>query len=128
MRKLNLLASVAVAALLLQSTAYSATTLRPSANGRHIQWSDGTPIFLLSDTCWMLPPAYSSTEVANHAATRKSQGFVALQMSAVMASLHPITQAFTSGDFARPVGSYWTMVDNKVKQITDAGLIVIINP
>jgi Protein of unknown function (DUF4038) len=62
----------------------SAGTLRlqASANGRHLQWSDGTPIFLLSDTTWLLPARYTLAEVMSHVKTRAAQGFTALQMTA----------------------------------------------
>ena len=127
MKTLKLLCSLAFITPLFQSEAV-AQTLRPSSNGRYIEFSNGTPVFLLSDTAWMLGPSYTQTEVVNHANTRKTQGFVAIQFSAVMPSLHPITQAFTSGDFSRPVASYWTAMDAKVKAITDTGLIAIVTP
>ncbi|MBC8096432.1 MAG: DUF4038 domain-containing protein [Akkermansiaceae bacterium] len=120
--------------ILMQTQGYSAATLQPSSNGRYIQWSDGTPVFLLSDTCWLLPGRYSTSEITAHVNTRKSQGFTALQMSACFpevqggTALQNINAIFTGGDLARPVASYWNMVDAKVKQCTDAGMIVILNP
>ena len=125
---------VAVAALLLPFTVGFAQTLQPSANGRHLQWSDGKPVFLLSDTCWLLPGKYTAGEVTAHVSTRKAQGFTAIQMSACFPEvqngkpLQDINDIFSNNDLAQPVESYWTGVDAKVKQITDAGLIAIINP
>lgn len=133
-RAATLMCRIAFAACLFSSAAIFAQTLQPSPNGRYIQWSNGTPVFLLSDTAWLLPGRYSTSEVASHVASRVAQGFTAIQMTACFpevqngAPLQNINDIFTSGDLARPVASYWTAVDAKVKQCTDAGLIVILNP
>lgn len=104
--------------------------LQPSADGRYLQWSNGTPVFLLSDTAWMLPARYSPAEVAAHVATRVAQGFTAIQMTASFPEheYQPLNTVFAGGDFTTPVASYWTTLDAKIKTITDAGLIVILNP
>lgn len=104
--------------------------LQPSANGRYLQWSNGTPVFLLSDTAWLLPGKYSLAEVTAHAKTRAAQGFTAIQMTASFPENghQPIETVFTAGDFTKPVATYWSALDAKVKQCTDAGLIVILSP
>jgi hypothetical protein len=112
------------------------STLQPSANGRYVQWSDGTPIFLLSDTAWLMPGRYSTSEAASHAATRAAQGFTAIQMNAVFpelqkgasAPLQDINKIFTGGDMARPIDSYFDQVEAVVNAVTSKGLIVILNP
>lgn len=35
---------------------------------------------------------------------------------------------FTDSDFTLPVATYWSALDAKIKQCTDAGLVVILNP
>jgi hypothetical protein len=35
---------------------------------------------------------------------------------------------FTGSDFTLPVATYWSALDAKIKQCTDAGLVVILNP
>jgi hypothetical protein len=112
------------------------STLRPSANGRHVEWSDGTPVFLLSDTAWLMPGRYSDSEVTNHATTRAAQGFTAIQMTAAFpelqrgasAPLQDINKIFTSGDMGRPIDSYFDRVEWVVNQVTSRGLVVILNP
>lgn len=104
--------------------------LEPSANGRYLQWSNGTPIFLLSDTAWLLPARYTLEEVASHASTRAAQGFTAIQMTASFPEngYQSLESVFAGGDFTRPVDSYWATLDAKIKLCTDAGLIVLLNP
>ena len=110
------------------------SSLRPSANGRYVEWTDGTPIFLLSDTAWLMPGRYSVAEASSHAATRASQGFTSIQMTAVFpevqngAALQNINSIFTSGDMARPITSYFDRVEQVVNAVTARGLVVILNP
>jgi hypothetical protein len=37
--------------------------LERSRNGRYLQWQDGTPFYIHSDTAWALPRDYSREEV-----------------------------------------------------------------
>ncbi|HEX8347653.1 MAG TPA: DUF4038 domain-containing protein [Actinoplanes sp.] len=110
------------------------STLQPSANGRYVQWSDGTPIFLLSDTAWLMPGRYSDSEVINHATTRAAQGFTSIQMTAAFpevqggTALQNINDIFTGGDMARPIDSYFDRVEWVVNTVTSRGLVVILNP
>ena len=107
-----------------------ARRLEPSSNGRYLQWSDGTPLYLLSDTAWLLPARYTLAEVTSHVKTRVAQGFTAIQMTASFPEngYQTLESVFTGGDFTRPVTAYWTELDAKIKQATDAGLILILNP
>ena len=129
----KLLFSLTFITCLFQSQAAFAQTLRPSANGRYVEWN-GAPLFLLSDTAWLLPGRYSTSEVASHVASRKAQGYTAIQMTVCFpevqngAALQNINSIFTNGDMARPIESYFAMVDAKIRQVTDAGLIAIVNP
>lgn len=104
--------------------------LEPSPNGRFLQWTDGTPIFLLSDTAWLLPGSYSLAEVEAHVATRASQGFTAIQMTASFPEndRQPLDEVFIGADFMRPVEAYWESLDEKIRVITGAGLIALVNP
>jgi Protein of unknown function (DUF4038)/Putative collagen-binding domain of a collagenase len=108
----------------------AADRLRPASNGRYLEWSNGTPIFLLSDTAWLLPARYTLAEVTEHAATRAAQGFTAIQVTASFPEngYQSLASVFTAGDFSRPLESYWSSLDAKVEAITGAGLILILNP
>ncbi|MGN9810205.1 apiosidase-like domain-containing protein [Micromonospora sp. BQ11] len=129
-------AAVGVTAAAPASAEIPGSTLQPSANGRYVQWSDGTPVFLLSDTAWLMPGRYSDSEVINHATTRAAQGFTSIQMTAAFpelqrgstAPLQDINDIFTNGDMARPIDSYFDRVEWVVNTVTSRGLVVILNP
>lgn len=61
---------------------------------------------------------------------RLKEGFNTIQMSAVFSEIDKTMyrKAFHNNDISQPVDSYWKQVDWCVKEATDRGLIVILNP
>jgi hypothetical protein len=106
--------------------------LEVSANSRYLQWSDGTPFYIHSDTAWALPRDYSREEVVEYLDRTLDQKFNAVQMSAVFHAVRPdqdlVGPAFHEGDFLRPKEDYWANVDWVVEQTTRRGLVAILNP
>jgi hypothetical protein len=96
-------------------TASPRNYLEPSPNGRYLQWQDGTPFYIHSDTAWALPRDYSRDEVIEYLDKTFEQKFNAVQMSAVFHAVRPnqdlVGPAFHEGDFLRPKEDYWTNVD-----------------
>jgi hypothetical protein len=113
-------------------TASPRNYLEPSPNGRYLQWQDGTPFYIHSDTAWALPRDYSRDEVIEYLDKTFEQKFNAVQMSAVFHAVRPnqdlVGPAFHEGDFLRPKEDYWTNVDWVVEQTTARGLVAILNP
>lgn len=111
--------------------ALPAQFLRTSANGRYLLDGAGAPLFVLSDTAWTLPSAYSEQEVAEYLDKRLKDGFNAIQMCALFGNPkdeNAHVSAFEAGDISRPQESYWKHVDWVVEETTRRGLNVIISP
>jgi len=70
-----------VAAALFYIQPCSAKTLQHSANNRYLEWSDGTPFFIISDTAWLLTYKYSDQEVKDYLDARAAQGFNTVQLT-----------------------------------------------
>ncbi len=104
--------------------------LQPSTNGRYLQWSDGKPFFINACTAWSLTYAYSDQEVKDYLDNRVANKFNTIQMSAVFAEKNDAVadSAFLNQDILNPVPKFWNRVDWVVKQATERGLVVIINP
>ncbi len=107
-------------------------TLEVAPNGRYLQRSDGVPFFVQSDTAWTLSRDYSREEVAKYLESRRALKFNTIQMSAVFfvtpAMEAQIGEAFTDGDFAKPVATHRDKVDWTVREATRPGFVVALNP
>lgn len=105
-------------------------TIQPSANGRFLQYSDGKPFFINACTAWSLTSAYSDQEVKDYLDNRVANKFNTIQMSAVFAEIvkSMADSAFLDHDILKPVPKFWGRVEWVVKQATDRGLVVMINP
>ncbi len=107
-------------------------TIQVSPNGRYLQWSDGTPIYIHADTGWSLTRDYSPEEVTEYLDRTVGQKFNTIQMSAVFHAVRPdqdiIGPAFYDADLTRPREDYWAQVDRVVEETTKRGLIVVLNP
>ncbi|RHI10689.1 DUF4038 domain-containing protein [Bacteroides sp. AM16-24] len=101
-----------------------------SPNGRYLQTVDGIPFFINACTAWTLPADYTCDEVEAYLDNRLKEGFNTIQMSAVFSEIDKTMyrKAFHNNDISQPVDSYWKQVDWCVKEATDRGLIVILNP
>ena len=104
--------------------------LQTSANGRYLQWSADKPFFINACTAWSLTYAYTDQEVKEYLDNRVAGKFNTIQMSAVFAEIVKTIadSAFQKQDLLQPVPKFWERVDWVVKQATDRGLVVIINP
>ena len=76
--------SICTLCLMQVVTVYGATDLRISANGHHLEKSDGTPFLLLSDTEWLLN-VHSDDQIKTILDSRAAQGFTAVQVFATHA-------------------------------------------
>lgn len=109
-----------------QKSAY----LQPSINGRYLQWGEEKPFFINACTAWSLTYAYSDQEVKKYLDNRVVGKFNTIQISAVFAEIVKTIadSAFLNQDILQPVPKFWNRVDWVVKQATDRGLVVMINP
>lgn len=101
-----------------------------SPDGRYLQTEDGVPFFINACTAWTLPVDYTREEVKAYLDNRLKEGFNTVQMSAVFSEIDKMMyrKAFHDTDLAKPVASYWEQVDWCVREATDRGLVVILNP
>lgn len=106
------------------------TKFEISPDGRYLQTVNGAPFFINACTAWTLPVDYSRDEVKVYLDNRVKEGFNTIQMSAVFSEIDKTMyrNAFHDTDLAKPVASYWQQVDWCVKEATDRGLVVILNP
>lgn len=104
--------------------------LHPSDNGRFLQWSPDKPFFINTCTAWSLTYAFTDQEVKDYLADRVAGKFNTIQMSAVFAEIvkSQADSAFKNQDLLQPVSKFWNRVDWVVKQATERGLVVMINP
>src|SRR5262245_44140270 len=78
---------VLVAALLLPTAVFSAEPfdthglLRVSKSGTHLEHADGTPFFVLADTCWTGPALSTEKDWQTYLDDRKKKGFTAIQFN-----------------------------------------------
>lgn len=127
------LSSLFFALLFASSIAFSqqqSPYLQPSVNGHYLQWSDGKPFFINACTAWSLTYAYTDQEVKDYLDNRVAGKFNTIQMSAVFAELIKTMadSAFRNQDILQPESKFWERVGWVVKQATDRGLVVMINP
>jgi len=104
--------------------------LQTSINGRYLQWSADKPFFINACTAWSLGYAYTDQEVKDFLDKCVESKFNTIQMSAVFAEIEKtmVDSAFQNQDLLQPNPKFWKRVDWVVKQATDKGLVVMINP
>ena len=117
--------------------------LAVSANGRFLQYKDGSPFFWLGDTAWLLFQKLDRAETVRYLEDRRSKGFNVVQAVA----LHALTDknafgsaALIEGDPARPnltpgrdpakAGEYdyWDHVDWVVDYAARQGIYIAMLP
>lgn len=101
-----------------------------SADGRYLVAPEGKPFFVIACTAWTLPQDYTMDEVRQYLDHRQADGFNTIQMSAVFSEIdkQAYQKAFHKENILKPVESYWQHVDSVVKEASDRGLTVVINP
>jgi len=104
--------------------------LQASANGRYLQWSEDKPFFINACSALSLTTSYSDQEVKEYLDNRVASKFNTIQLCAVFAEMVKTIadSAFQNQDLLKPELRFWNHVDWVVKQATDRGLVVMINP
>jgi hypothetical protein len=104
--------------------------LQVSANGRFLQYRDGTPFFYLGDTAWELFHRLNREEAARYLEDRSRKGFTVIQAVA-LAQLDGLTAPNAYGalplldrDPARPNPAYFAHVDFIVEKAEALGMFV----
>jgi hypothetical protein len=106
------------------------SALQVSANGHYLQRSADKPFFINACTAWSLTYAYTDQEVNDYLENRVKGKYNTVLLCAVFPEIVKTIadSAFRNQDFLQPVPRFWEHVDWVVKQATDKGLVVIINP
>jgi hypothetical protein len=103
-------------------------TIRVSANGRFLEYLDGTPFFWLGDTAWELFHKLNRDEADLYLEDRAEKGFTVIQAVA-LSELEGETRPNAYGDFpllnndpAKPNEDYFKHVDYIVDKASALGL------
>jgi len=108
--------------------------LRISANGRYLEYRDGTPFFWLGDTAWELFHRLSREEADLYLENRAKKGFTVIQAVA-LSELEGESRPNAYGEFplinkdpARPNEAYFKHVDYIIEKAASLGLQIGILP
>jgi hypothetical protein len=108
--------------------------LRVSENGRHLQYTGGTPFFYMGDTAWELFHRLNREEAELYLRNRSAKGFNVIQ-AVVLAELDGITDPNPYGhlpliekDPTRPDEAYFAHVDWVLNKAEEVGLYVGLLP
>lgn len=106
------------------------TRLRVAANGRYIEYADGTPFFYLGDTAWELFHRLNEEEADRYLIDRARKGFTVIQ-AVVLAEVGGRDVPNANGDLplvdddpTRPNEPYFRHVDAIVSRAEALGLVV----
>lgn len=105
--------------------------LRVAKSGTHLEHADGTPFFVLADTCWTGPALSTEADWAFYLADRKKKGFTAIQFcmiapwSAAPADAEGNVSCKIVGDTIEINEAYYKRVDARLKAINDSGLLAM---
>jgi hypothetical protein len=106
--------------------------LQISKSKTYLEHKDGTAFFFLADTCWTGPALSDDKGWAEYLADRKHKGFTAIQFNMVSPWRTAPTdaegrQSYTLNDGKLTVNTefYSQRLDQKIKAITDAGLLAV---
>lgn len=105
-----------------------------TANGRFLEWEDGTPFFWLGDTAWELFHRLTLEEAKHYLDVRFEQGFTVIQ-AVLLAEFDGLTEPNREGhlplhdlDPTRPNLHYFEHVDAILEYAESLGLIVGLLP
>lgn len=109
-------------------------TLRVAANGRYLEYDDGTPFFYLADTAWELFHRLNREEAHFYLSDRAAKGFTVIQAVA-LAELGGTDVPNPYGDLplidrdpAKPNEAYFRHVDQIVQYAEELGLFIGLLP
>jgi hypothetical protein len=104
--------------------------LRVAANGRYLEWDDGTPFFYLADTAWQLFHRLNREQADLYLGNRASKGFTVIQ-AVVLAELGGLGRPNPYGDLplvdqdpTQPNEAYFRHVDYVVDKAKELDLVV----
>ncbi len=119
---------------LLAGAAIAAPGLRVSADGRHLERTDGSPFFWLGDTAWELFHRLDFAEADHYLRNRADKGFTVIQC-VLLAELEGLTVPNANGDLplmdldpTRPNEAYFAHVDRVVARGNALGLTMALLP
>ncbi len=104
--------------------------LQLSANGHYLQQGTDKPFFINACTVLSLPTSFTDKEITDYLNNRIAGKFNTILTCAVYPEIQKTIadSAFVNQDFTQPKIKFWTQIDRVVKQVTDKGLIVALNP
>jgi hypothetical protein len=129
-----LLSAVALAVPLLASAASPFAEhgrLRVAKSGTYLEHADGTPFFVLADTCWTGPAMSSAADWRTYLADRKAKGFTAVQFNMASPWRCAPTDADGNASYTLADGklvpneAFYRRLDDRLKAINDAGLLAV---
>jgi hypothetical protein len=141
--KLDLVTAMKRASLLLLLVAFISPLraaepvlpLKVSDNRRHLVDQRGAPFLYQADTPWMLFVKLTEAEAKEYIATRKAQGFNALQVMVTgffgmtnRAGDLPFAGVPPEQDFAQPNEAFFAHVDRVVEEARGQGVLLAIAP
>jgi hypothetical protein len=103
--------------------------LRVAKSGTHLEHADGTPFFVLADTCWTGPALSTEKDWQTYLADRKRKGFTAVQFNMVSPWRTAPIDAEGNASYAVENGklkvneAFYKRLDARMKAIRDAGLL-----
>lgn len=116
------------------SVDFSRGKLSVSANGRYLQYKDGTPFFYLGDTAWELFHRLNEEEVERYLENRRAKGFTVIQ-AVLLPELDGLRIANRNGDLplkdlysVEPNETYFKWVDKVIRMAEAKGLYVALLP
>jgi hypothetical protein len=105
-----------------------------TADGRYLQYSDGTPFFWLGDTAWELFHRLNFSEIEKYLENRKQKGFNVIQAVA-LAEFNGLLKPNMNGDIPfndldpeQPNEKYFAFVDRVIELAASKGLYIGLLP
>jgi hypothetical protein len=105
--------------------------VRVAKSGTHLEHADGTPFFVLADTCWTGPALSSEKDWQRYLDDRVKKGFTAVQFNMVSPWRTAPTDAEGNISYDLKDGKltlnerFYTRLDARLKAINDAGLLAV---
>ncbi len=105
--------------------------IQVAKSGTHLEHADGTPFFVLADTCWTGPAFSSEKDWQTYLDDRVKKGFTAIQFN--MASPWRCAPTDAEGNASYTIADgkltlnekFYTRMDARLKAISDAGLLAV---
>jgi hypothetical protein len=105
--------------------------LRVAQSGTHLEHADGTPFFVLADTCWTGPALSTADDWDDYLKDRVKKGFTAIQFNMASPWRCAPTDADGNASYSGQGASFklneafYTRLDARIKAINDNGLLAM---